>query len=108
MLTSCSPIPGASERISNLYNRYKSLKGSIAHYEARAQEQAEMLGKLKSRNFDIDDFDVADEAKEPTEELTFTTEDLEQEEHDIKELERKKRGLEDRVTAMEKDISGLT
>jgi hypothetical protein len=81
----------------------------VAHYEARSHEQAEMLSKLKPRNFDDDeDFGAPDEPKDTTEELSFTIEDMQKEEQHIKDLERKKRGLEDRVIAMEKDISGLT
>ena len=39
--------------------------------------------------------------------IPLTKEDLEREEEEIKELERKKRGLEDRVTGMERDLGGL-
>jgi hypothetical protein len=37
----------------------------------------------------------------------MTKEDLMREEEEIRELERKKRGLEDRVTGMERDLGGL-
>ena len=37
----------------------------------------------------------------------FTVEDMRREEEEIAELERKKKALEDRVTGMEKDISGV-
>lgn len=39
--------------------------------------------------------------------IPLTTEDLEQEEVEIRELEKKKKGLEDRVTGMERDLGGL-
>lgn len=37
----------------------------------------------------------------------MTKEDLEKEEEVIRELERKKRALEERVTGMERDLGGL-
>ena len=49
--------------------------------------------------------DVAEEEPAALEE--FTEEDMRIEEEEILELERKKRGLEERVSAMEKDINGV-
>lgn len=40
-------------------------------------------------------------------EVLITAEDLENEEQEIRELERKKRALEDRVSGMERDLGGL-
>jgi len=39
--------------------------------------------------------------------VKMTIEDLRREEEEVKELERNKRGLEERVTGMEKDLGGL-
>ncbi len=39
--------------------------------------------------------------------VAVTEEDLEKEQEEIYELERKKRGLEDRVSGMERDLGGL-
>jgi len=41
------------------------------------------------------------------EEQPITAEDMLKEEDEVKELERKKRGLEDRVNSMGRDISGV-
>ena len=48
-----------------------------------------------------DDADVEEPANH------FTREDLEIEEAEIRELERKKRDLSNRVTGMERDLGGL-
>jgi hypothetical protein len=78
------------------------------YYEARAADQAERLSKLKSKDIDHmdDDFDLEiDGQEEAPEEMFFTEADVLAEEDEIKELERKKRTLESRVTRMEEDLN---
>ena len=53
-----------------------------------------------------DDLLEHDRARPPAEDQ-ITLEDLEREEEEIKELESRKRMLEDRVTGMERDLGGL-
>jgi len=55
-------------------------------------------------DYEADDLD-AEEDPVPLEE--FTEEDMRREEEEILELERKKKSLEERVSAMEKDINGV-
>jgi hypothetical protein len=43
----------------------------------------------------------------PSAAVPLTKEDLRREEEAIRELESKKKGLEDRVTGMERDLGGL-
>ena len=103
------PMPDASERIVALRQRYQQLAASIDHYERRVAEQTEQLNKMnRPRDFDEeeDDEDTALQ-QQPVEEMVFTEEDMRLEEEEIKELERKRRTLEERVSAMEKDISGV-
>ncbi len=55
---------------------------------------------------DVEDIaDTATGAEEVS--LPMTKEDLEQEEREVRELESKKQGLQDRVEGMEKDLGGL-
>ncbi|KAI9662549.1 MAG: hypothetical protein M1821_008716 [Bathelium mastoideum] len=58
---------------------------------------------------DDDDFDYGTdrEDEEPRQASAFTEDDMKTEEEEIRELERKKQALEDRVTEMEKDLGGL-
>lgn len=79
---------------------------SIAHLEDRvAANTAELESMRQSYEDDDDDFKPVP-ASQP-EALEVTDEDLERELAEIRELERKKRSLEERVTAMERDLGGL-
>lgn len=80
----------------------------MQHYEIQIADQAAQLGKLnKSRDYgsDYEDGDAAMLEAPVLEE--FTAEDMAQAEEEIRELERKKKSLEDRVAGMDKDISGV-
>lgn len=65
----------------------------------------------RPRDFEAND-DAEEEAIERAPELevrapVITDLDLKQEQEEIRELERKKRGLEERVNSMGRDISGV-
>lgn len=110
ILTTLSPIPGTADKIAALRQRHRRLEASLRHYEAQVAEQTSQLGKLtRSRNYGSDyegeDDAVVEDAPAVEE---FSVEDMQREEEEIRELERKKRGLEERVSNMEKDISGVT
>jgi len=53
-----------------------------------------------------EDVDEVEEELEPVA-APMTEEDLKREEEETRQLERKKKELEDRVTSMSRDISGL-
>ena len=53
----------------------------------------------------MDDYEMTSSVKTETPEVT--DEDIERELEEIKDLERRKRALEDRVTGMERDLGGL-
>lgn len=96
------------EKIASLRQRHGRLAGSIQHYEAKVAEQASQLSRMnRSRDYgsDYDGEEVVEE--EPMASSEFTEEDMRLEEEEIMELERKKRSLEERVSAMEKDIHGV-
>ncbi|KAJ9625537.1 hypothetical protein H2203_004294 [Taxawa tesnikishii (nom. ined.)] len=104
-------IPGVMERIDKLRRRHQQLAANIAHYEERVSRQAEQLDNMyQSRDFgDIqeDDYEAEETAPLTPRAPVMTKEDLLREEQEIRELERKKKGLEERVTGMEKDLGGL-
>ncbi|KAF2147434.1 uncharacterized protein K452DRAFT_293856 [Aplosporella prunicola CBS 121167] len=101
------PIPGVAERIASLRQRHVQLASSVEHYELRVAEQTAQLSRM-NRPRDFADDDEPEVAPEPqVEEDLLTVEDLRREEEEIRDLERKKRGLEDRVNSMGRDISGV-
>jgi hypothetical protein len=83
--------------------RHGRLEASIEYYESRIAEQTAQLSKLsRSREY-------VDHEPEGVENMTpvMTEEDLRREEEEVRQLERKKRGLEDHVNSMGRDISGF-
>ncbi|KAK5119179.1 hypothetical protein LTR85_007793 [Meristemomyces frigidus] len=112
------PIPGASDKIAALRRRHEQLAANIAHYEDRVSRNTQEL-QLMNRPASRTGYAEADEEDEveaepgfeeaygATASVPMTKEDLQREEHEIRELERKKKGLEQRVTGMERDLGGL-
>ncbi|KAF2273958.1 DASH complex, subunit Spc34 [Westerdykella ornata] len=103
------PLPGVRERIAAIRQRYSRLQSSIEFYENRLAEQAAQLSRLnRSRDYAADDADEGDVEPEATTLFQPLSEnDLRKEEEEIRQLERKKKGLEERVTSMGRDISGV-
>jgi hypothetical protein len=85
--------------------RHARLGASIEYYQSRLHEQTAQLSSMK-RSRDYDDDDEEELEPEPVVEV-MTAEDLRREEEEVRMLESKKRGLEDRVHSMGRDISGL-
>jgi predicted nucleic acid-binding Zn-ribbon protein len=103
-----SPIPGASERISAMRTRYSQLQSSIEYYESRIADQTTQLNRLNQAREFIDEGPEETEAESDT--IFYqpmTEEDLKQEEEEVRRLEQKKKGLEERVNSMGRDISGV-
>lgn len=117
--------PGARERIAAQRRRYRQQADTLAYYEKKVAEQAERLERMGrgkgSRQFededdeddgqaeeekeDVDDDDEEDDEDDPDEILT--EDDLRREEEEVKELDRKKRELQERIRTMDKDLGGL-
>ncbi|KAL8928520.1 MAG: hypothetical protein Q9208_001754 [Pyrenodesmia sp. 3 TL-2023] len=101
-----SPIPGAKEKISSLQLRFSQLTASITRYETRVSKHTAQLTQLtRQTNSEADD-DYLDLGVSPDVgtgdgklgEMPITVEQLEREEQEIRDLERKKQILEDRVS----------
>jgi predicted MPP superfamily phosphohydrolase len=103
-------IPGANDRIAGLRKRHQQLTANIQYHEGRVNQQTEDLAKITRKDYaDDDDGENGDvgasaAAAAPT---IMSREDMEREEAEIRELEMKKKALEERVTGMEKDLGGL-
>jgi hypothetical protein len=106
-----SPVAGATEKITSLRSRYRHIAESIAIYEDKVSKQQSKLERMnKSSDFGApprDEDGDCDEGMQQVLEAGMTEEDLRLEEQEIKELEVKKRALEERVTGIEKDLGGL-
>ena len=112
-------MPGAKQRIDSQRLRLHQLTASIDRYESRVSTQAGQLAKLnKAKRYtgeldegdnqvDGDDGLGANEVINSTTEDHLTVADLGREEEEIRELENRKRLLEDRVSGMERDLGGL-
>lgn len=86
------------------------MASSIQYYEEQVARQTAQLDRMKRPSeFDDEglDEDVGQDEEVSERAPAFNIEDMMKEEEEIKDLERKKRGLEDRVTGMEKDLGGL-
>lgn len=110
-----SPIDGAPEKIMSLRSRYEQLNSSITRYESKVSRQMAQLARMnKHKDGNVDDDDdkevLEDEDVDAIEgqgEIHVTEEDIRRENDEIRELEKKKQQLEERVKGMERDLGGL-
>ncbi|KAI2616865.1 DASH complex, subunit Spc34 [Hypoxylon sp. NC1633] len=103
------PLPGALDRIAAQRSKYAHSRNTMAYYEAKVAEQAEALGRMnKDHWMDEDEEEENEDANtEQGREEVLTEEDLRREEEEVRELDKKKRELQERLKAMEKDLGGL-
>lgn len=103
ILCNVYPVAGAQEKIATLRYRHELISGSIAQLEDRvARNTAELEQMSQSYGEEYDDYDNPTTAT-----LEVTDADIEREMEEIRELERRKRALEARVSGMERDLGGL-
>jgi hypothetical protein len=95
-------LPGARERIAQLRSRHRAGKATTAYYEAKVAEQAEMLASYNKQDWMDDDEEEDDGGEEE-----WTLDDLRREEEEAREMEAKKKELQARLRAMQKDLGGL-
>lgn len=83
-------------------HHYQELSQSVGHLETHVTDQSAQLERM---NYNYDAMDDADVPQKRTQEIT--DEDIQRELDEIRELELRKRMLEDRVNGMERDLGGL-
>jgi len=99
------PLPGALERIPAQRQKHHQLNSTLAYYEAKIAEQQEALEKLNLDRWADDE----DDEEKPGEEIrnAVTEDDLRREEDEVRELDRRKKDLQERLRAMDSDLGGL-
>ncbi|KAJ9316192.1 hypothetical protein DTO271D3_3461 [Paecilomyces variotii] len=105
ILCNVYPIPGAFDKISTLRYRHDQINASIAQLEDRVADNSAQLEQM-SRD-DGDYYNHAEAVESQAEVPDVSDEDIQRELEEIRELERRKRKLEDRVSGMERDLGGL-
>ncbi|KAK3689615.1 DASH complex subunit Spc34 [Podospora appendiculata] len=103
------PLPGALERIPAQRQRYAQLTNTLAYYEAKVAEQQEALERMNQERWVDEEEQEEGNFHDGTEQAAdaMTEEDLRKEEEETRLLDRKKRMLQERLRAMERDLGGL-
>ncbi|KAH8903261.1 DASH complex, subunit Spc34 [Coniochaeta sp. PMI_546] len=101
------PLPGAKERISSLRQRYAHQSNTLAYYEARVEEQSEALGRMNKDHLFDDDDDEEQEDATGFHGDVWTDEELRREEEEVRELDKMKRELQERLKDLDKDLAGV-
>lgn len=100
-------MEGARERIAQARYRYGRIEKSLRYYEEKVARQTRELDRMQRQGEDDFEEDWEHEQPEQQDDDVDIDELLMIEEDEIRELERKKRELEDRVSGMERDLGGL-
>ncbi|KAF3806122.1 hypothetical protein GCG54_00004448 [Colletotrichum gloeosporioides] len=99
-------LPGALERIPQLRNRYAHQTNTLAYYEAKVAEHQAALERMNKDHWMGNEEEPEDDEDEEDEDM-MTEEEYRAEEELVRELDRKKRELQQRLRAMDKDLGGL-
>lgn len=106
------PLPGALEKIPAQRRKNEQLMNTLAYYEARVAEQQEALDRLNLERYaeEEEEDDAAGAGRESSAAANndfMTEEDLRREEEEIRGLDRRRRELQARLKATERDLNGL-
>ncbi|KAJ5710802.1 hypothetical protein N7488_004958 [Penicillium malachiteum] len=105
LLCNVYPVAGAHERITGLRYRHNMVVDSIAGLEDRVASNTAELEQMRSAYDEEDPIYSETMSKPSTPEVT--DEDIEREMAEIRDLERRRRILEERVTGIEQDLGEL-
>jgi len=105
-LNSVYSMAGVPARIEALRRRYREIKGGLNHYETKVERLEREFGRMNGGGTWSGGEDGEEDDGEGFEEVV-TDEDLAREEEEIRDLEKKKKELEERVSGMERDLGGL-
>jgi hypothetical protein len=98
--------PGAPEQIQQFRSRYGHDRNTLAYYEAKVSDQAQALERMNKDHW-MDEDEEAEAEEEGDDTDIITEDDLHYEEQEVRELDKKKRELQERLRNMEKDLGGL-
>ncbi|KIW61647.1 hypothetical protein PV05_01746 [Exophiala xenobiotica] len=100
-------VAGVPEKIRALRNRYQEVAASLSSLEEKVSKQQSQLDR-RNKSFEFDDEAENDLRNTDGDNTVMLTEqDFQNEENEIRELEAKKKALEERVSGMERDLGGL-
>ncbi|KAI2786629.1 hypothetical protein POX_g09017 [Penicillium oxalicum] len=106
ILCNVYPVPGAQEKIETLRYRHETISESIARLEARVAASTAELEQMR-HSYGDEEEELAPAPVANPDTPNVTEEDIERELSEIRELERRKRTLEARVTGLDRDLGGL-
>lgn len=106
------PLPGALERIPAQRQKYAQQSNTLAYYEAKVGEQQGALERMNlervlSEEEEDEEANEEESAGAGAEGAAMTEEDLRREEEEVRELDKKKKQLQARLRAIERDLGGL-
>ncbi len=103
-------VAGTSDKIRALRNQHNEVAASLDVLEEKVLKQQSVLDR-KNPGPNTEDASNEDDATQAAmtskDQHTLTEEDFHREEDEIRELEARKKALEDRVSGMERDLGGL-
>jgi hypothetical protein len=102
------PVAGVPEKIVAIRRRHHQIAASVEEYEDKVLTQQSKMSRFHSGSGyalqEEDSVPTPQPSKRPT---ASTKQDLDDEEAEVRELEARKKALEERVAGMEKDLGGL-
>ncbi|THC93354.1 hypothetical protein EYZ11_007180 [Aspergillus tanneri] len=105
ILCNVYPVPGAQEKIASLRYRHELLADSILQLEERVAKNTTELEQMSRSYGDAYDYNTIGPSQSDGADVADA--DIEREIEEIRELERKKRRLENHVNGMEQDLGEL-
>jgi len=102
-------VPGIPDKIQTLRRRHREILQSLLSVEEKVRQQQSLSdrrikGLGDGEMGDAGELDI-DAVSQDT--AAFTLEDFQAEEDEIRELEARKKTLEDRISGIERDLGGL-
>lgn len=109
-LSDAYAVDGVLDRIRALRNRHRDVSASISTLEEKVSRQQSLLARrnlgMNSEENEAEP-DEGNEVQTPEENDALTEEAFQLEEEEVRELEVRKKALEERVSGMERDLGGL-
>lgn len=103
-------VPGVGDKIQPLRKRHREISASVLSLEEKVRQQ-QSLSDRRNKGLSNDETNDGHAGDDPVvdsqDTAIFTLQDLQAEEDEIRELEARKKILEDRISGIERDLGGL-